>query len=323
MSAGRESTQRPKERDAGQPGQNTQTKRQTKRESWRVVGASVRGASHEERDQPCQDAHYWRILPSGALIAAVADGAGSASLGEVGSELAASTSVNALAALVEPGLEMEIGPGLTDEAIGQHLMAAMETARAALVTEAESRVVNQRELATTLILLIATGNGIAVAQVGDGAAVVGDGQGSVEGLTQPQNGEYINETTFLTSPEALDTVQTGVWRGTTAQGAIFSDGIQMLCLKMPEGLPHPPFFNPLFSFVSEIEPQIEPEGCSHRADFEHTRDSDDLDTKQAKEHLRTFLLSPSVTSNTTDDRTLLLFSLVKQEPVGREMADRA
>lgn len=307
MTTGRGFTQQPRERNVEQP----------KQHRWRVVGASVRGASHEERDQPCQDAHYWRILPNGALIAAVADGAGSASLGEVGAEVAASTAVKALA---ESSPEMQIGPGLNDDAIGQHLMAAMETARAALVTEAENREADQRDLATTLILLVATGDGIAVAQVGDGAAVAGDDQGNVVAVTQPQSGEYINETTFLTSPDALDTVQIGVWRGTAARGAIFSDGIQMLCLKMPGGAPHSPFFNPLFSFVSEMAS----DGGDGKVDFEHSNNSGPNNSvlNQAQEELRAFLLSPSVTNNTTDDLTLLLFSLVDRELLDREPVDR-
>ena len=297
MSAGRESTR-------------------LKLQSWQVVGVSVRGSSHEERDQPGQDAHCWRILPSGSLIAAVADGAGSASLGEVGSELAVSAAVNALAEVsaamnIDPS-SMDPSPG--DDAICQCLTDAMETAKAALETEAEGREVDLRELATTLILMIATRDGIAVAQVGDGAVAVADAQGNVEGVTQPQNGEYLNETTCLTSTEALDVVQTAVWRGVPAQGAIFSDGIQMLCLKMPEGIPHAPFFKPLFSFVSEIEPGY----CDGKAD---SGQGSELDLDEAQEQLRTFLLSHSVASNSTDDRTLLLFSLT--QPAGRETAEKA
>jgi len=268
-----------------------------------VVGVSVRGSSHEERDQPCQDAHFWRILPSGPLIAAVADGAGSASLGEVGAQLAAGTAVMAL---VESRIDQQINSALDDDAIGQYLVTAMESAKDAVEAEAESREVEPRELATTLILMIATGDFIAVAQVGDGAAVVGDNQGDVFGVTHPQNGEYLNETTFLVSPEAMETLQTSVWRGTPVQGAIFSDGIQMLCLKMPEGLPHAPFFHPLFTFVSEIEAGA---NCGE-ADTENPVESG---LNPAQEELRTFLLSPSVQGNTADDLTLLLFSFAEPE----------
>lgn len=275
---------------------------------WLVVAASVKGTSHEERGQPCQDAHYWRISPNGTLIAAVADGAGSAPLGEVGAELAVSTAVNCLAESIS---ELKIVLDQDDDGIGQLLLASMITAREALSTEAEKREAEPRDLATTLILLVATGEGIAVAQMGDGASVAGDDQGNVVGVTLPQSGEYINETTFLTSSEALDAVQIGVWRGSAAKGAIFTDGIQMLCLKMPEQAPHAPFFNPLFSFMSEIVSELD-DGI---VALEHpsSSGSNDLVLKQAQAQLQTFLRSPSVIKNTTDDLTLLLFALMAPE----------
>ncbi|NJK69758.1 MAG: protein phosphatase 2C domain-containing protein, partial [Microcoleus sp. SU_5_3] len=56
--------------------------------NWQVVAASVTGTSHEKRSQPCQDAHCWRLLPNNVLAAAVADGAGSAALAEIGAKIA-------------------------------------------------------------------------------------------------------------------------------------------------------------------------------------------------------------------------------------------
>ena len=56
---------------------------------WHVAGVSVRGVSHIKRGQPCQDSHVWRELPGGAVVMAVADGAGSAILSQLGSARAA------------------------------------------------------------------------------------------------------------------------------------------------------------------------------------------------------------------------------------------
>ena len=56
---------------------------------WQATAASVRGTSHEKTGQPCQDAHRWEILPGAILVAAVADGAGSASLGDMGAQVGA------------------------------------------------------------------------------------------------------------------------------------------------------------------------------------------------------------------------------------------
>ena len=139
------------------------------------------------------------------------------------------------------------------------------------------------ELATTLILVVATPELVAAAQVGDGATVAGDSKGNIFSVTTPQSGQYINETTFLNSPGALGKAQVKVWRGAVAHVAVFSDGIQMLGLKMPAGTPHTPFFAPLFRFIRDV-----------------------VDDAEAKNLLESFLRSRRLTDTTHDDRTLLL-----------------
>ena len=244
---------------------------------WRVVAASVRGTSHEKTGQPCQDAHGWNVLPEGVLVAAVADGAGSAPLGEVGSDVAARTVVDFLTVkLAWPWPQADQGWQLL-------LTDAINAARNAVEAAAAEREVSPRDLATTLIVVIATTEFVAAAQVGDGAAVVSDSTGDVLALTAPQSGEYINETTFLISPDALDKTQVTVWRGTPAQVAVFSDGLQMLALKLPEGTPHAPFFAPLFRFVAQVTDEVE-----------------------AQAQLTDFLRSPRITARADDDLTLLL-----------------
>jgi hypothetical protein len=65
--------------------------------------------------------------------------------------------------------------------------------------------------------------------------------------------------------------------------ALFSDGLQMLALKMPPGTPHPPFFAPLMRFVAQTR-----------------------DRATAEEHLRGFLQSPRIAERADDDLTLVL-----------------
>ena len=65
---------------------------------WRGVGASLCGTSHVSGGIPCQDAHYWQINDGDVLVAAVADGAGSAELAEVGAEIASRAVVEAFCA---------------------------------------------------------------------------------------------------------------------------------------------------------------------------------------------------------------------------------
>lgn len=254
---------------------------------WRVVSASVTGTSHHSSGQPCQDAYHWQLLPECVLVAAVADGAGSAALGEVGATVAAQTAVETVCTNIRlRSLE-------DDEGWRSLLANALKTAHLAVEAEAFSRQVKVRDLATTLILVVATPELIAAVQVGDGAAVVGNRQGNIIALTAPQSGEYLNETTFLISADAVETAQVTVWYGSTAHFAVFSDGLQMLALKMPESTPHAAFFSPLFRFV---------EGTT--------------DEMEAQEQLVAFLRSPRVTERTDDDLTLLLATFSTSQGLG-------
>lgn len=290
---------------------------------WRVAAASVCGVSHVKISRPCQDAHDWVTLPGGILVAAVADGSGSAALGEVGATLAARAVVEAicqrwLATPTNSGSSdyptddsgsvenpWNAGPGAKrandarPEAQGgaRHTRpSAMETedwravfseafsrARDTLVSAAAARDVPEQDLATTLSVVVAWPDGAAAAQIGDGAVVVGDRPETVLALSTPAKGEYLNETVFLTSTGALEDLPVNVWHGPVAHLALLSDGLQMLALQMPAGVPHPPFFAPLFHYLATVG-KVEMAGTD----------------------LAAFLGSPRILERADDDLTLLL-----------------
>jgi hypothetical protein len=174
----------------------------------------------------------------------------------------------------------------TDEEWSGTLLAAALAARTAVEAEADLREIEVRELASTLILAAAYPSGIAVAQIGDGAAVVRDLGGELSAITIPQNGEYLNETIFLTSPSAVETAQVVVWRGQPAQFALFSDGLQTIALSAKESAPYAPFFEPLFRFANGV-----------------------TDQSRAELELAEFLKSPRFEQRTDDDLTLVLATL--------------
>lgn len=246
---------------------------------WKVAAESVRGTSHEKTDMVCQDSNYLVTLPNNILLAAISDGAGSAAKAEVGSSIAAKSAVDLLSRVLtrQPILA---GDDSTWETL---LWNALDTARSDVEAEAAKIGAAPRDLACTLIVVAATPDLVAVGQIGDGAAVVSDAQDKLIALTAPQSGEYLNETIFLISPKAMEQAQTRVWRGKVNYLAAFSDGLQMLALKMSDGTPHPPFFTPLFRFIHEME-----------------------DMAEAKNQLNAFLRSPRITQRADDDLTLML-----------------
>lgn len=269
--------------DANKPDEISESPDQSNRAAclWKLAAVSLCGSSHEIDGRPCQDAHNLAMVSREMLVIVVADGAGSARFAEVGADLAAQTSTEALCRQLAAlnSKPEEVG-------LRALLIETINSVRAALETEAGRLGVATQELATTLILVIATPDLVAAAQVGDGAAIVGDRSGRIIGLTVPELGEYINEAVFVISPDALQSAQVAIWHGQTAQVAVLSDGLQMLCLEMPACKPHIGFFSPLFNFISERE-----------------------DALEATRELSTFLSSQRVREVTDDDLTLVLAAL--------------
>ncbi len=245
---------------------------------WKVVVASVAGVSHAKTGTVCQDAHLCRILPNGLLIAAVADGAGSASLSEIGAQLAVGSVVQTLERLANAS--SNAAAYFPDETV---LRETLLRARQAVEQEAQNRDMPARELATTLIVAVASDTQVIGAQIGDGAIVARDANGDVFAVTTPPDAEYANATTFLTSPDALASAQFAHVLKPVLSLALFSDGLQRLALKLPEGTPHAPFFAPLFRFLAEA-----------------------TDADAANTQLTAFLRSPRITDRADDDLTLLL-----------------
>lgn len=265
------------------PGDSRQQSMNTSKQvpHWRVVAASVCGTSHVKNKQLCQDAHHWQILPDSVLVTAVADGAGSASMGKVGAMVAVETAVDNIS------LKEVTQQTLTDdEAVRSILLDAILAARKAVEEEAAACEKQPSDLASTLIITVAAPEIVAVAQIGDGVAVAKDTQDNLVALTLPDSGEYINETVFLTSPGALDAAQLRVWRQAIVNVGVLTDGLQMLAMNMAVGAPHKPFFSPLFEFAANAD-----------------------DKTVAKEQLVRFLRSDRITQRTDDDLTLVIAAL--------------
>jgi hypothetical protein len=264
----------------GTEGKQRVTSRYVPDPRWHVSATSVCGTRHETSGAPCQDASFWSVAENGILLAAVADGAGSGTHGDTGAQIASQAAVEALKA--EPDLNKRLHE---DPAAFEPILAnALDAALRAVKNGARTQGVKPRELASTLITIIATPHLVAAGQIGDGAAVIQSRNEGMVALTTPDTGEYINQTTFLISPGALKTAQLHIWHGQITHLAIFSDGLQMLALQMPFGKPHAPFFYPLFQFISRAG-----------------------DTAQSQ--LTSFLQSPRVRERADDDLTLLVAAL--------------
>lgn len=243
---------------------------------WQVVAASTKGTGHERCGLPCQDVHGYLMLDH-CIIAAVADGLGSASRADEGAQLA----VDAALAELKSRLSIEIPSDQEDwERV---LLDAFTLARLALEQTASFEEVLLREYATTLIVAVITEAWIAVAHLGDGAVVVALDDSSIELITAPSSSEFVNETAALSNPEALHQVRWAIRPIRVVAAALFTDGLQSLAINFVDHTPHVPFFMPFFEAIQQP-----------------------LDTTQASSDLDQFLSSERVCARTDDDKTLLL-----------------
>lgn len=255
---------------------------------WQVIGASVVGTSHIRSDLPCQDAHGYALSADGLLLAAVADGLGTAARADEGARLAVEDVLTHLQAALTVGVP-------DDEAGWRDLFGeAFGAARAALAAAAQAADLPLRDYATTLLVLVAGDDFAASAHVGDGAIVVADG-GDVRTLSAPEQGEYANQVLPLTAVDALDRLRVAFLPRPVQSAALLSDGLQSLALNLAAGEPFAPFFRPFFKAVGQLP-----------------------DPGVTGEQLAAFLASDRVNARTDDDKTLLVAGRVPPPQTGDE-----
>ena len=243
--------------------------------AWEAIGVSRAMAGKPV----CQDSHVIEHLDGGAVAIAVADGAGSAAHAEVGSSVAARAAAASLKAAWERAAVCASDTCDPAEAV----RAAVTAARAAVEAEAKRMRVTPRDLSTTLVVVLACGSGAAAAQVGDCMAIAELEDGAALALTIPMRGEYVNETTMLTSADALEQMQVYVTSDPVKCVAATTDGLLPVCTVMPFHRPFAATFRRLFGFAATWD--------------DRTRAAAELDG---------FLASDRIQSATGDDLTLVL-----------------
>lgn len=244
---------------------------------WNIAGCSVVGTSHIQSEEPCHDSFLYKILPDGKLIIAVSDGAGSARKPKQGSGIIVQSCIE----LLEKNIEKNIPDN--ENAWNRLIKNIFEETRKKLVKISEIEGCHLNDYAATFLLVLLTEEWTIGGLIGDSAAVILTSDKGLYSICPPQKGEYANMTNFLTKENALDFLCIHVKKGQARAVAAFSDGLLELAVNIVKNKPHPPFFNPLFSFIAEIQ-----------------------DEQEGTDHLAKFLASERVTSRTDDDKTLVL-----------------
>jgi hypothetical protein len=208
---------------------------------WKLVFCSVQGTSHERAGQPCQDYCAGQIIASACgdvLIAACADGAGSAELSDVGAKLAVEAFLKNATGELSKG---DAGASAPDRSV---ILGWMADIRRQIEAEATARQATPRQMACTLLAAMVGPTWSVFTQIGDGV-IVFDAPEGFQFAFWPESGEYINTTRFLTDADYEAHVGIDHLERCVCDVAMLTDGLQMLALSYAEGRVHNKFFGPM------------------------------------------------------------------------------
>lgn len=254
---------------------------------WRFAAASVTGTSHLAASRGCDDACRCEIVTgadgSAVLLAAVADGAGSAQAGARGSALACSSIIEQ----VRVWLAAEADPGALSHATARNWL---EGVRESIAEEAGLRDMTLRDFATTLLLAVVGQDAAALLHVGDGAIVVKAEESSWLPASWPQHGTHAGETYFVTDSGADERISLTILAQPVCEIALFTDGLERLLLN------HAQKTAQAAAFERMLAPLRASAACGEDVELSGS--------------LGRYLASEAVSRRTDDDVTLIMASRV-------------
>ncbi|MBQ7217661.1 MAG: protein phosphatase 2C domain-containing protein [Synergistaceae bacterium] len=184
---------------------------------WHISGAAVQGLRHEEENIPCQD-KIFAAAQNGITAVALADGAGSAKLSHFGAEEAVRVACELLCEKFREFVDAE-DSGEVRRAVLECLMSELEGI-------AQEKGCSIRDLASTLLAVAVDEENVLMLHIGDGLiACCRDGRFFAASL--PDNGEFADETVFVTSGDAFRRMRLYKGKSEGISGfALMSDGAE-------------------------------------------------------------------------------------------------
>lgn len=255
---------------------------------WKAVARSAIGTSHENQGIVCQDYGDYRIFQDVIIVGAVADGAGSAKHSDIGAKLAVETVLKCFSDISEyPEKQEEFEQGFSQPLSKEEAQKVFAEIVNKVITELQKQADEKdyfiNDLACTLLVFLATPDWFAAMQIGDGFIVMRSQESEYQLLFQPDKGEFANETTFITSANAVKEMQVTVISEKQQFICASTDGLEKVAIRLSDWEPFSPFFKPLEEYLHEP-----------------------VNEEEKDKYLMEFLNSERLNSRTDDDKTLLL-----------------
>lgn len=245
---------------------------------WRIYAASAVGSSHLDKGIPCQDACAFHV--GGEVLAAVVcDGAGSAAHSDIGARLIADALARAL------GERLAGEPELLDgdrDTFFEVAADAVAQARAALVERADADGRALADYAATVVGYVGDARRGWFLHIGDGIGVAEAAADADAVVSLPANGEYANETYFVTGEGWREQLRVLEVPAPTARLALMSDGAMPFAMARGNAALYAPFIDPVARYLASV------------------------DEAEGSRALHGTLADPRTHGITSDDKTLLI-----------------
>lgn len=254
-----------------------------KESNWTYICSSAIGRRHSETGLPCQDASDCKLVRlsdgSEVLIAVASDGAGSAQNAQAGSAIACAKFISHVRASLDEYANMSF---LTADYVKEWITAFQHEIKVI----AEQNETSAREYACTFVAAVIGREQGVFSQIGDGGIVILEAEtsDSYQTVFWPQQGEFANQTNFLTDARAEANLMFKTISRSVQEVAVFTDGMQSLVLNEESQTAHGPFFRPIFAALRKSEA-----GCA----------------EALQNGMVDYLMSSRITERTDDDKTLI------------------
>lgn len=185
---------------------------------WNIVQCAVQGKGHISSNTPCQDKTY-AINTKEVQVIALADGAGSAKLSHFGAECVTKEICKALSEKFDLYYDEPDGVAVKRKIISDLLDSLEEVAK--------NNNCDIKDLASTLLVVAIKDGKYIISHIGDG--VIGYLKNNeLKVASMPENGEFVNTTTFVTSKNVLQTMKIIKGKLGAINGfALMSDGTEV------------------------------------------------------------------------------------------------
>lgn len=160
---------------------------------WKTQATACQGRGHEKDNLPCQD-KVFSLSKNNVSVIALSDGAGSSEHSEVGATIVTTVTCNYIADNFDSMLSCDNGIQVKECFLHELLHELHE--------EADHNNWNVKSLHCTLLFIAIKDNHALIGHIGDGL-ICGFKNNMIKVISAPNNGEFINTTTFVTSHDAL------------------------------------------------------------------------------------------------------------------------